>query len=514
VTKRQKRLLAAAIVLAVILLVLVGYFGFYRSTKKLSFNLLATNTGTQITPPQYLYMFSGDGSNRLINPVGVMVDGGRVYVADSRTGKIQVFNEQGDWQRSIGASESVTPLYIAKNPKNGNLYVTDRRTRSVHMYTTDGKYLGDFDPKLPKDQLPKSTTGGVQWVPLAIAFGQDGTMYATEILNGHRLLIFSPEGKFEKSVGTSAIVNQPTEAPGVFQFPNGLMVVGQELYIADSNNRRVQVFDLQGNFKRIIVTQGLPRGIAELGAMPSGDTSKSAHFLEVDTLAHDVTIWTNQGVKTLSFGTNGLLEGQFNYPIGIAVGSKNLIFVTDTSNARVQVWGWPEQVAALPIIGAPQRLVYCLIPLLLLPLLLLLRRRKFYATADFVQAIVDLDQTDLLKSLKRTKWVTTAEQKQGILAALGSEQDADLFEVWDYSEADAQAIMSKYDVDHDAAVILAVAQRTKLMCAEQSELRTVAMRMEIDVVNSLEFVKRFGKGSASADVDSGESGPTNATGSE
>lgn len=491
-TKRQRRLTAALVILALLLLAIVGYYGYYRATKKLMFDLTGT-LGASVEPPQFLYSFSGAEGNRVIRPIGVLVDGGNVYVVDAQTGKTQVFNEAGDWKRSIGASESVTPLYIAKNPIDGNLYVSDRRTRSIHRYTTEGKYLGDFDPRLPKDQLPKFETNGAQWVPLALAFGSDGTMYVTEILNGHRLLIFDPNGKFKRSVGTAAIVLQPSEAPKVFQFPNGMMIYKDELYIADSNNRRVQVFGLDGEYRRLIVTSGLPRGIAPLRPLVSDDASSPARFVEVDTLAHDATIWTTNGEKVLSFGEQGLLDGQFNYPNNVAIGSKNRIFITDTSNARVQVWGWPDQVAGNDIIGAPRNWLWCFLPLLLLPLLFLLRKRRFFATADFVEEMVEIGESELLASVRRLRWVTTQDQFELIQQAAGNQETADLFDVWEHSEPDAQALMDKHEIGHDAAVIMSVAQRTRLFCTQDDELRVLATRMEVDVMNAQEFVRKYGK---------------------
>ena len=44
-----------------------------------------------------------------------------------------------------------------------------------------------------------------------------------------------------------------------------MMIIGNELYVADSNNQRIQVFDLNGDFKRFVVTRGSARGISQIG---------------------------------------------------------------------------------------------------------------------------------------------------------------------------------------------------------------------------------------------------------
>ncbi len=489
-TKRQKRLLTIAIVLAIVLALLGAYYAYYQATKRLSFDVTALIGADTVTPPQFLYSFGGEEGGRLVRPTGVLAYGGMVFVPDAQGGKVQVFTERGVWQRSIGGTESITPLYVARNPKDGNLYVSDRRTRSVHIYSTEGKYLGDFDPNLPKRELPKFETGGVQWVPLALAFGRDGTLYATELLNGHRLLIFGPDGKFKRSVGTAAIVLEPAQAPGLFQFPNGIMVFKNEVFVADSNNRRVQVFDLDGNFKRIIVTQGLPRGIAALGPLPGDDASSTPRFVTVDTLSHDATIWTADGKQVLNFGEQGLLEGQLNYPTGASVGSRNLIFVADTSNGRVQVWGWPDQVAQLPGIGGPSRWPLCLTPLLLLPLLLL-RRRRFFATADFVTALIDLGERDVMTSVKRVRWVTVQRELEAMKTAQLPAEIVGLFSIWEHSESDAQALQSRHGLEQEDAIVMSVAQRSRLLCTQDEGLLGVSERLETDAVDADRFVKRF-----------------------
>jgi len=491
-TRRQKRLLIIVGILAVLLVLLAVYFYYYRNTKKLLFSTTAS-VSNAVTPPEFLFSFSGTGANRLQRPIGVLVDKGKVYVADSQRHKIMTYDENGKMTGSFGASETLNPLYIAKSPKDGLLYVSDRRKRAVLKFTTDGKYVGVFDPKLPKDQLPKfKIADGTQWVPLVLTFGPDGTFYVTEILNGHRLLIFNPDGTFKKSVGTAGIVNVPDQAPTFFQFPNGLMIIGKELYIADSNNQRIQVFDLNGEFKRFIVTRGLPRGIAQLGPVPGDNAKAPKRFLEVDTLAHDVTIWTSKGDKILNFGEQGVLDGQFNYPNDVSVGTRNRIFVTDSANARVQVWGWPSQITGVPPL-TPRNLAWCLLPLLLLPLLLLARRKQFYATADFVETMLARDEAGTMTA-GRWRWITNQSEYDLILQIETDQLDLEtMFEAVEYSESDVKALVEKYEISEALAIQLTVAGRAKLAATQDDELRRMAKVMEYDVVNAEEFIDRFKK---------------------
>ena len=490
-TRSQKRKLAIAILLALILAALAVYYFYYRSTKKLALDIAPTIADV-VPMPQFLYAFSGTQKGRLQHPLGVLVDGGRVYVADSRTGLVHSFNELGEDQRTFNTSETVTPLYIAKNPKDGMLYISDRRKRAVLKFTTAGEYKGEFDPKLPKKERPKFETGGVQWAPVALAFDTDGTMFVTEILKGHRLLIFGPDGKFKKSVGDLGIVNDAAEGPEFFQFPNGLAVNDGLVYVADSNNRRIKIYDKNGAFKQIVVTAGLPRGLSFLQRLP-GDSGKApARYVVVDTLAHDGTIWSAKGEQLVSFGEQGILEGQFSYPNAVGVSPKNKMFISDSGNGRIQVWGWPAQASVVPIPRVPATWWPCLlVPALLALLWLLTRKRKFFATVDFFEAMVDTDTLDLLPDRRRAWFVTMADYERLSGIEQGDVRLADLLRGMEYSESDMQALREKLEVDEETAIIVSIARRTKVFCTEDEELRRIARVLDIDVVNREEFIRRF-----------------------
>jgi len=490
-TRSQVRKLAIIVILIILLAALGAYYSYYRATHKLTFNIAPVPEDT-IDAPQFLYAFSGT-TLKLQRPIGVFIDGDNVYVPDANGRQVLVFAQSGRFKRSFGASQTVIPLNIAKNPKNNELYVTDRRMRTIFRYDQAGKYLGEFKPNLPKDQLPSFQTGGVSWAPVALAFAPDGSLYVTEILNGHRFLIFGPDGKFKKSVGNLGLVEDAKARPELFQFPNGITIHENLVYVTDSNNRRIQVFDMDGKFKSIIVTQGLPRGIAFLNRFPFDRANATDRFVVVDTLAHDGTIWTAKGDKILSFGQQGFGDGEFNYPNGVAIGTRNKIFIADTSNGRVQVWGWPNQVSPIPIPHAPNYWPLCLAPLLLLPFLALLRRRKFFTTRDFVLEMVGNDQADLMPGGRRI-WLVTQEDYDALQDVVQGDVRMDsLLHAEDYSESDVRNLMERLEIDQTTAIVMALAQRAKVFCTTDTDYRRLAKTLEIDVVNREEYLRRFAK---------------------
>jgi DNA-binding beta-propeller fold protein YncE len=130
--------------------------------------------------------------------------------------------------------------------------------------------------------------------------------------------------------------------PGGLWFPNGIAVDGDgNVYVADSNNGRVQIFDSEGK-----LASSIARGVGEgdLG-LPRGVALDGDRLFVVDTTAHTIKVYDRPGdVSEVprylgSFGVEGVGDDQFQYPNGIAVGNGK-IYVTDRENDRVQVWSY------------------------------------------------------------------------------------------------------------------------------------------------------------------------------
>ena len=64
--------------------------------------------------------------------------------------------------------------------------------------------------------------------------------------------------------------------------------------------------------------------------------NKKGEILVVERDGHCISIFSQQGEKLQSFGSQGSGPGQFNRPSGIAVVNDGNILVADTSNHRIQ----------------------------------------------------------------------------------------------------------------------------------------------------------------------------------
>ncbi len=435
-----------------------------------------------LQPPEYLFSITGSGANTLRTPVGVTTGlDGRVYAVDFGRRRISAFDRNGRFLFAFnevsdrGYTKLGNPVHMATGT-DGTIWVTDRRNRAIYVFSPEGEFVRTFVPNGNK---------GFSWTPLAIAIAKDGAIRVSDVgdTKKHRILYFDAEGKLTHQFGQTDQVDSPEEAPGSFHFPNGLAIAGDgRVYVADGNNRRVQVFNDEGEFVQFVNTSGVPRGEA---------IDAEGRLYVVDALAHQVDIYNLQGEQLAQFGRQGFGPGQFNYPNDIAVRG-NRIYVTDRQNDQIQVWGWP--VAAPPAIRPPRTplgWLLCLSPLLLLPLLLLLRRRRFAITEDFVDAMVAEGATPMFAE-RRFRFVVPEEEHARYEGRIEDGIDlGERIEGEEYSPSDAQAIRERLEVAEPVSILLAVAQRTKGLCTEDEDLRKFALMLEIDVFDKDEFVQRF-----------------------
>jgi len=488
VKRRQKRKLVLLAVLAIALATLGLWYWNFTATKSLSIDL-TVKPADKLVAPKYLFSFAGTTANHLTAPVGIVADGGNVYVADSTGALLYAFKQDGTFIRTFGKGLLIDPIYLAISPKDGLLYVTDRGKHAILKFKTTGEYVGVFDPKLPKSALPKFKTPD-QWIPIALTFAPDNTLYVTDILADQRMLIFAPDGTFVRSVGTRGVAATAKEFPGRFQFPNSLKVFNNEVWVVDSNNRRMQIFGLDGTYKRLSPLAGLPRGLVFLPKTSGASAGAATAFVVVDVLASQGTLYSTGAAAPVVFGEKGTGDGQFALPNDVTVGDRSMLFITDNKNLRVQAWGWDANLSPIPKV-IPQQPAWCLglLPLLLVPLLF--RKKKFYATADFVEEMLELGAVSEMR-IKRVVWQVSEPDYERLRdRSEGEILMSEFLHPTEYSETDARALAERYATELTQAATLVSARRTKLFCTQDEQLRKLARLLEIEVVNADEFRHRF-----------------------
>lgn len=481
-TGPERRRRIALLVFLLLLLALLGYTAFYfTQNRRLPTLGIAPPGASTVNPPQFLFSFSGEGANTLKRPVGVAIGPDRrVYVVDFGNKRVSVFTDAG---RFLFAFNAVADGKTLTNPvhaaiKGNEVWVTDRRLRSISIFDLDGKFLRTFEPK----------NETLSWTPLALGFDRTGALRVTDVGNTdqHRVIYFSAEGSRTATFGKTAQVTRKGEAPGEFLFPNGVAVdKNNNVFISDGDNRRIQVFSPEGTFKSMIDASGVPRGIA---------IDQKERLYVVDALASDVQVYAVDGKPITQFGSRGFGPGQFNYPNDVALDSRGRIYVTDRENNQVQVWGWP--IAALPPIPVPEKASWwllCLTPLLLLPLLLLRRRKiRIIVTPDFIDGLAEEREIAVVAGKPRLRFIAPEEDRA---VYEGREIEGvtltELIEFEEHSDSDVRTLMDRLQVSERQAVLLTMTWRAKALGTRDRELRWLAVLAEVRAVNVDEFRTMF-----------------------
>ena len=170
--------------------------------------------------------------------------------------------------------------------------------------------------------------------PRNVAVGPDGNVYVVDS-NNHRVQVFDADGAFLRAWGAFG------SEPGLFNEPWGITVDDEFVYVADTWNHRLQKFTLTGELVKVIGQSG---NVVELGADSGGYffgpraivLLPDNQLAVTDTGNHRLQIFDRDGNFVQQVGSQGTLPGQFNEPVGLAVSGDGLLYLADTWNGRVQ----------------------------------------------------------------------------------------------------------------------------------------------------------------------------------
>ena len=211
------------------------------------------------------------GDTNLLSPISLALDDEHLYIADSKLQK--VFIVKRDSKSFTTISNFKRPTSLALDPIKQHLYVSDTIDHNIKIFSTNGDLIriignrgdeeGEFNypshitlnDKLlvvndtmnfrikifNKEGAHQSTFGkqgdasGYLTQSKGVAIDSDGNIYVADAL-ANRIQIFSQSGDFLLEFG------QTGNKPGEFSMPTGLAIWDDRIYVADSYNQRIQVF--------------------------------------------------------------------------------------------------------------------------------------------------------------------------------------------------------------------------------------------------------------------------------
>lgn len=172
-------------------------------------------------------------------------------------------------------------------------------------------------------------------LPTDVALDAEGNLYVIDSGN-HRIQKFDRNGKFLLLWGNQGtgegqfnFIDKEHEGFGGIEIaPNG------RVYVADSENARIQVFDTNGKFLQQWGKRG--KGNGEFVRPIDLAIDRAGNVFVIDDRNDQIQKFDGQGKFLLRWGGNGSADGQLKDTGGIAVDTDGNVYVADFGNNRVQ----------------------------------------------------------------------------------------------------------------------------------------------------------------------------------
>lgn len=260
--------------------------------------------------PTGIVRVSAFGAEHLLSPVSICSDlQGYIYVGDETNLGIHKFRPDLSYEMAFGDfgqddSQLLTPVHLACD--GFYIYVVDGRNERIARYDRDGGFSRLITP------VGTDTLGS--GLPVAVAVSPRGGMYVLRT-RPDEVLALDEYGRFKFAFGRFGGVGGLSRASSIALGPSS------EVYVCDSGNGRIAVYDSFGGYQREMKGFGNPSDVLvdNLGNIYISDLARGT------VACHD-----RQG----NFLTS--ISG-FGSPRALALIEGTTLLVVDTENGSVVV---------------------------------------------------------------------------------------------------------------------------------------------------------------------------------
>ncbi|MFT4040267.1 MAG: NHL repeat-containing protein [Thermomicrobiales bacterium] len=268
---------------------------------------------------------SNSAAGSFNNPWDITVSkAGEVFVTDTNNQRIQVFDENGGYIRvwgSSGQGESnfQRPRGVGVNSDSSRVFISDPSmnsdSRRLRRFNTSGGNVTEFG----RSQLVN---------PRGIAVDSNNRIWVVDNSSTGRIFLFNSD--------TSYITNFIPDGNGALSSPQGVAVYKDGsnwyVYVTDTGNNRVVKFQYSDGSLNYVKAAGSRGTGSSSFNTPIGVAADSCGNLWVADSENDRIQVLD---KDLSFKTR--FTASFNTPTGVAFGTNTkTLFVVDSANAQVQ----------------------------------------------------------------------------------------------------------------------------------------------------------------------------------
>ncbi len=251
-----------------------------------------------------------------------------VYVFNRGEHPVIVFDREGNVLRSFGEGKFSGRMHGIHVGPDETVYCVDDGLHTVQQFTPDGRLLMTLgQPNHPSPKWQGQPFNRPTHVAVSPA---THNIYVTDGYGNCRVHKFTPDGRHLLSWG------EPGIDPGQFIRPHNVVIDRDDnVYIADRENHRIQVFDPNGKFITMWNNIHRPDGIAldAEGHFFIGELNGIDGVDDCPGLGHRVSIYDLQGKLQMRIGDAQEGEGptQFIAPHGVAVDSEGSLYVGDVA---------------------------------------------------------------------------------------------------------------------------------------------------------------------------------------
>jgi sugar lactone lactonase YvrE len=264
---------------------------------------------------------------QLVTPNGIAVDSKNlVYIADSKVRAIFIVNvDTGEYSLIKNGSDARFKWLVGLAIDDSDrLFAADSGLKHVAVFDKNHKFEGAI------------TEGLV--APGALAIDNDNRVLYVTDAEQDLVLAYDVDPPFRliRKLGKPGTQHTST-APGEFAKPAGVAVDKEgNVYVSDTWNTRIQVFDADGMFIRTFGEAGDGPGYL---ARPKGiSIDGDGHVWVADSVQDRVQVFTPEGRLRIYMGDHGMLPGQFQSIANVLIDKNNRVLTTELYPGRLQVF--------------------------------------------------------------------------------------------------------------------------------------------------------------------------------
>ena len=282
--------------------------------------ILGNPTGIGMDTNQHIFIFHR--ANRTWPLVGPMP---RSYI--EATTILELDKDSGKLLNTWGKDLFIMPHGLTIDNEN-NVWVTDVGLHQIFKFNHAGKLL----MKLGEASIAGNDNFHFN-KPTDIAIAKDGSFYVADGYGNSRIIKFSAQGKYLFEWGKKG------DKAGEFNIPHGIdLDENGNVYVADRENNRIQVFNAEGKFLNQITNENF----GNICAVSIDKTTNllltvdDVSFLKIKHRGSDVILIDSNKNVISQFGRSGLGNGKTKWYHDIIVDLDQNIYVSDILGNSIQ----------------------------------------------------------------------------------------------------------------------------------------------------------------------------------